>query len=472
MKDKKRHIDKLFGDQLKGLQPEANAADWDAIASKMQAQQGANFGDQLKNLSPTATKKDWKSIVSKMPPNSLDQKNAWWWLPLLIAFVLAAYPALKIIDQSVHNQKSTEQSIVINNQIEENSAIESIPIIPNNKIDIDEKINADNNPEIAEIPNRNKNNSSNKKNNNSTVKQNNSTKKTTNNIDDLDIQFSGKANKTENQTWKLSSKSLKSLYQSPINNVGVMLALNKDIASWPKIIEPKITKPDLISNLSISPMIAANRYSSNFKTSDANWQNKRAQAENAVVLPDLGIKVNSSVGKIAFNSGLIYSLKGQQINGDVTYQLYDSFPHFNPQGELIDYFRLNYRDTTVKLKLTNTYSYIEIPFNIGYQFKLGNKHIITPNIGTTLSFFTHAKGQSIAPNLGLHNIADNSLYNYRKMVSSWQVQLNYNYLITNKIQFETGIQYRKNINGIYSSSYEAKEKLMNLGLSFGLNYKF
>ena len=93
-------------------------------------------------------------------------------------------------------------------------------------------------------------------------------------------------------------------------------------------------------------------------------------------------------------------------------------------------------------------------------------------VSTTLSFFTRAKGQSIAPNLGFHDFADNSLYNYRKLMSSWHVQMNYNYLITDKIQFETGIQYRKNINGIYSSSYDAKERLMNLGLSFGLNYKF
>ena len=219
-------------------------------------------------------------------------------------------------------------------------------------------------------------------------------------------------------------------------------------------------------------IISINRYTSNFNSEDRNWQDKRTQAEKPVILPDMGIKVSSSIAKISLNSGVIYSLKGQKIDGKVTYQLYDSFPHLDPNGEIIDYFRLNYRDTTVQAKLTNTYSYIDIPFNFGYTFKLNEQHSLTPTIGSTISIFTRAKGQSIAPNLGFHNIANTSLYHYRKIMSSWQLQLNYNYTITDKILLESGVQYRKNINGIYRSGYDAKERLMNVGLTFGLNYRF
>jgi hypothetical protein len=468
LKDKKQHIDKLFGDKLKGLQPKVSAADWNTIASKMRAQTGA-FGEQVKNLTPDVSDGDWKAILSKMPLTSTNQKIAWWWLPLFIAIIAGGYPLLNKLDQTIHLKEIQHQTLVINNQSEQNiSTSAAIPSNKRSKLETKNTIeNKNNTAETTSSPNHKGTNTVSP---NTPVriknKQVHSKIAEPALINPIDIQIA------ENPKLELRSKSILSLYKAPKNATGSALTLIGDLASWPKIIEPKKTKPDLLNNLSFSPIVALNRYNSTFKSDDANWQNKRTQAEKAVILPDMGIKVNSSIGKIALNSGLIYSIKGQQINGDVTYQLYDSFPHFNPKGELIDYFRLNYRDTTIKVKLTNTYSYIDIPLNIGYQFKLGEKHSFTPTLGTTLSFFTRAKGQTIAPNLGFHNIADNSLYNYRKLMSSWQLQLNYNYLITDKIQFETGIQYRKNINGIYSSSYDAKEKLMNLGLSFGLSYKF
>jgi hypothetical protein len=501
LKDKKQHIDKLFGDKLKELQPKVMVSDWEAIASKMKAQHGATFGEQVKNLTPGVSDGDWKAIVSKMPPASQNQKVAWWWLPLFIAFVIGAYPLLNKLDKSIHFQETQNQALVLNNQSEENNATSTAtPSKTQNQALILNNQSKENNATSTGTP-LNKNNDvqeaagramNNIDTRTSSLSNNNTPKKSaqknaSSKSKKPDYQkkitpisqrqasiIQDKNTITENPIQKLNlhSTSLKSLYEYQKNSVGLPLSLIGEFASWPKIIEPNKAKPDLLNNLSFSPIVSLNRYSSNFISDDANWQNKRTQAEKAVVLPDMGLKVNTSKGKIALNTGLIYSIKGQQINGDVTYQLYDSFPHLDPSGVLIDYFRLNYRDTTVKVKLTNTYSYIDIPLNIGYQFKLGKKHSFTPTLGTTLSFFTRAKGQSIAPNLGFHDIADNSLYNYRKLMSSWQVQMNYNYLITDKIQFETGIQYRKNINGIYSSSYDAKERLMNLGLSFGLNYKF
>lgn len=479
MKDKKQHIDKYFGNLLKALQPKADAADWDAVLSKMSSKKVTSFDEHLKDLAPTTSETDWQAIVAKMPKNNQNQKIAWWWLPLLIVLLLVGYPVYKWADKSMHfesvqahynkttiKKENTTSNQTINNgsqldksnssNLTESSKLKDEKTLPIKALKVNNDFNSATNP--------------NQKGELNSLKQKPIEDEISNAIAPPSEPII--RNNLNWEKWLIDSKKLVSLYQISTIDLGSYLSINSNYSEWPKIIAPHKKQSMLLENLSFSPFVSANRYNSNFESNDANWNAKRTNAEKAVILPDVGLKISTSLGKIAISSGLVYSLKGQKIDGNVTYQLYDSFPHLNPQGVIIDYFRLNYRDTTVKVNLTNTYAYLDIPLNLGYPIHLGKKHTLTPTLGTTLSLFTKAKGQSIAPNLGFHNIAKESLYTYRKLMSSWQVQLNYNYLLTNKLQLETGFQIRKNMNSIYTTSYGAKEHFLNLGLTLGLNYKF
>jgi hypothetical protein len=150
--------------------------------------------------------------------------------------------------------------------------------------------------------------------------------------------------------------------------------------------------------------------------------------------------------------------------------LYDSFPHLNPQGQIIGYFRVNYRDTTIEIKNVTKTSFIEIPINIGRSFQI-KKSTLTASAGTTISILTGSDGLAIADNLGLHHASDLSLFNYRKWMQSAQVELSYKYAWNQRFSGGVGIQQRAGLTNLYKNE-PFSQKFMNTGGFITLNFRF
>ena len=237
-----------------------------------------------------------------------------------------------------------------------------------------------------------------------------------------------------------------------------------------KLIAEAPPTPKNAAFVTISPYFAMNRYQARFNAEDPLYDKYRNASDHPVWLSDMGMKIEHQKGKMIMNSGLIYSQKGQQFKGQTRSMLYDSFPHLNPQGQIIGYFRVNYRDTTVEIKNVTKTSFIEIPINIGRSFQI-KKSTLTASVGTTISILTGSDGLAIADNLGLHHASDLSLFNYRNWMQSAQVELSYKYAWNQRFSGGVGIQQRAGLTNLYKNE-PFSQKFMNTGGFITLNFRF
>ncbi len=130
-------------------------------------------------------------------------------------------------------------------------------------------------------------------------------------------------------------------------------------------------------------------------------------------------------------------------------------------------------DTTTNYynnKAKNSVTYIEIPLFYGRSFYTSNFNI-TPEAGIITSFFVNSKGKIVS----LTDLYQtNNLKNKPKFAAvnlSVYLGINFNYYITEKLDFITTAYFRRNINSIFKD-YPLISRFNSMGINFGLRYKF
>ena len=442
MKDKKKHIDQYFEDKLKGLQPAASEADWQAILSKMEP----------------------------APPS---RKKGFWWIPLLLLpIALVVVWLLYPFDHPVKNgsKNSTQLTIDQSHKPELNSTSGEIQPTPKKMEDVSKNSSPEYSttevglahPEIKQ---------GSKKRATGVQAVNHSFNKSKNVVSEDPIENESDPRSPGLQLWNMDGRSISAMF-----DYSELQFSMPELMPFPFMPPSKKLIPEILPSpknpplLNLSPYFAVNRYQARFNAEDPLYNKYRNASDHPVWLSDMGLKIEHQKGKMIMNSGIIYSQKGQQFKGQTRYMLYDSFPHLNPQGQIIGYFRVNYRDTTVEIKNVTKTSFVEIPINIGRSFQI-KKSTLTASVGTTISILTGSDGLAIADNLGLHQASDMSLFNYRKWMQSAQVELSYKYAWNQRFSGGVGIQQRAGLTNLYKNE-PFSQKFMNTGGFITLNFRF
>lgn len=444
MKDNKKHIDQYFEDKLKGLQP-------------------------------AATEADWQAILSKMEPAPPTRKKGFWWillllLPVALGIVWLLYPSSEPIKKVP--KSSNQTSIEKTNKSDLNST--SGDMQPSSKKVGVEDVSAIPNPESSKTevdlaqPNIYKGNK-NKTSDKAIAKHSSGKSKTVISVDPIENESYPES--LNLYLWDMDGRKIRTLFDySELQFSLPELMTFPFVPPSKKMIVDAPPFPKKVPGLIISPYFAMNRYQARFNAEDPQYEKYRNASDHPVWLSDMGLKIEHQKGKMIINSGIIYSQKGQQFKGQTRYMLYDSFPHLNPQGQIIGYFRVNYRDTTVEIKNVTKMSFVEIPVNIGRSFQI-KKSTLTASVGTTISILTASDGLAIADNLGLHQASDMSLFNYRKWMQSAQVELGYKYAWNQSFSAGVGIQQRAGLTNLYKNE-PFSQRFMNTGGFIALNFRF
>ena len=118
----------------------------------------------------------------------------------------------------------------------------------------------------------------------------------------------------------------------------------------------------------------------------------------------------------------------------------------------------------------NSYTFFEIPLLFSRNFYTPNFNF-SPEIGIITSFFVNSKGKIVS----LTNLFQtNNLKNEPKFAVvnlSVYAGIQFNYYITNRIDFVTSAYIRRNINSIYKD-YPLISRFNSFGIKFGFRYKF
>lgn len=446
MKDNKKHIDQFFKGKLSGLQPTVTESDWDAVLSKMEG--------------------------------SKPSRKGWLWLVLLL-------PVLSGLGWWSWSIFGKEQQPISN--IENTLSIQGIESDKSDKELLIEKQNSPSKP-VAQEPNASLNDdqpsmkpgiesgntvsapASSSSTYSGSVKS--SKGRQPKNIGTEQEESAGPERQPMVFYWIMASKFIQGVTSKEENIIEHLLPeyLISPFPLFTPHIQPEPKSP-IPSVLTISPYFGMNRYQSSFNAEDKNYQSYRRDSEHPVWLPDFGLRIEQNRGRYVFNTGLIYSQKGQQFSGQTRYMLYDSFPHLNPQGQIIGYFRVNYRDTLVTLENVSRLHYVEIPLNVGREFILGSKSAFTASVGTTFSVLTGTDGLVIAENLNLQRMSETTLFDYKKWMQSTQVEIKYDYMLGRHFSAGAGIKYKAGLTNIYRQE-PFSQKLRNSGGFIELNYRF
>jgi opacity protein-like surface antigen len=120
----------------------------------------------------------------------------------------------------------------------------------------------------------------------------------------------------------------------------------------------------------------------------------------------------------------------------------------------------------------NSYTYLEIPFSIGYEFSYQRFSII-PSAGGVVGILLNAKGRTISfyDNNALTEMDKNKLP-FLKTTFSWMVGLGIHYRFNNRFIFVTEPYFKQNLNSIYENRHPVSQKFSTAGIRVGIKYEF
>ncbi len=120
----------------------------------------------------------------------------------------------------------------------------------------------------------------------------------------------------------------------------------------------------------------------------------------------------------------------------------------------------------------NKYSYLEIPFSVGYAINI-NKLTLRPTMGALVGIMLNAKGNGISMDNKnqVYRMSDLNLP-FMNIQVSLLFGLGIEYKIQNNLSLVLQPYYRRNISSIYQSDNYIDKRFSGVGLSFGMTYFF
>ena len=154
---------------------------------------------------------------------------------------------------------------------------------------------------------------------------------------------------------------------------------------------------------------------------------------------------------------------------EIKYQLKDSFPYLNQQGQIIYWIYKNYRDTIVKPRTTKLrYKTLSIPLQLGKVIELNPKWSMFVQAGTQVTVILKADGSTVTSSLELR---DASALPMKKIHVGWNGTIGVAYRIKPSFIIRVDGSYANLTGNLYESSYDAKAVLNNIGFKTSLMYE-
>lgn len=210
----------------------------------------------------------------------------------------------------------------------------------------------------------------------------------------------------------------------------------------------------------------ANNNQSISSQNQSTLQQYREQNEASTFTPNIELLVRKEYKGILWSSGLGYHIRAQNINS-LTYQLYDSIPFLNPDGDTVRFLPFNFRDTTLADGFASPrYSYVSIPFAIGKRFNLTPKWSTTLNVSTSLNILTTAKGNTTNSQGRLQAIEPKQL---NRILWNGGAGLTVGYTLNRNFELNIGTMITRDFSNTYKIN-DVKQRMTVSNIRFGIMY--
>jgi hypothetical protein len=130
------------------------------------------------------------------------------------------------------------------------------------------------------------------------------------------------------------------------------------------------------------------------------------------------------------------------------------------------------RDTTTDIsnhKTLNRFQYLEIPFALGYNFKLNQRYTLFVSGGILTCVLINAKGKTYSSQNEVVDLRKQDVSNF---VFSFVGSVGINYKISKSFSLATRVSYQANLSSVYKRKSMINDKQSFLNIALGLRYNF
>ena len=418
MSKKQIHIDNFFKNALEGIEGPASDADWSAIEGKLNAQ-----------------------------PKR--RKAFWWWIaiPMLVLMVGLAYLKLDKKPKN-HIQPNANKIEVPNfkehpNTPDEKRIINDPPIEPGSKSKVKQ---AKDKVELMSSIGTTENQEKDLKDDEKGSQEKHEQKA----VVLVEKQSDNKPNQPENQRNEEIANEANEEHPIAINeekkeNVEATVPLAADTL---KTLRKPIAEWRL--KLQASPISSFR----NISTTGANPDYLLArQGDQSMAFLNAGLHLERTKNNFGFSAGVEKSSFGYKGTYNVTRNIYDSIPVLNTQGQVIGYFRLNYRDSNYISQFSNQITYASVPLWANTNVRLNANINLKLGLGIQFGRMIQAKGID----MNLSTLAFEEIKNkLNKNALCAGMNLGVEYKLNPKWTLSAEGLYQRNLLSVYSPTNPVK----------------
>lgn len=210
----------------------------------------------------------------------------------------------------------------------------------------------------------------------------------------------------------------------------------------------------------------ANRWSQQLESNDNKYLELRGKNENTVILPDFSIDYQHDFAKFRFNTGGAFTTKGQANSRDFTYEIYDSLPYVDQNGQRT-WLPYNYRDTTVSGLNSPRYQYVRLPIGLSYPVRLSDRAELDLGVNTSLQILTGGTGFILGNGLKPQNVQQ--LGGFNRLQVGLGGSVGFGYAVTRQTKLRISATYSGDLSDMNRSANNS-QRFNGLGLNAAVQF--
>lgn len=210
----------------------------------------------------------------------------------------------------------------------------------------------------------------------------------------------------------------------------------------------------------------ANRWSQQLNSSDDKYLELRGMNENSIILPDFSIGYQQDFAKFRFNTGASFTTKGQANSSDFTYEIYDSLPYVDQNGNPF-WLPYNYRDTTVSNLNSPRYQYVRFPIGLSYPVRLSDRAELDLGVNTSLQILTGGSGFVVGNGLKPQNVQQ--LNGLNRLQVGLGGSVGFGYAVTRQTKLRISATYSGDLSDMNRSANQS-QRFNGLGLNAAVQF--
>ncbi len=288
---------------------------------------------------------------------------------------------------------------------------------------------------------------------------------------------------------KLTFKNISELKINEKENVNPEIAGRPD-SNMPDTLTGNSFKPSRATSWSMDIYVAPSYVTTSLSADPIyeDYINFRKNSEDPIYTTGLGTEIKFSINKWFIQSGINYSVYGDNAkynfitnaidslnsyyNVDTTYVwIYDP-PFFGePYPIRFDSVWMPvYKEIESSASIKNRYGYIEIPVLFGFHT---TKRKLNFEIGTGISFGFLVSAKGNLPDLTNNSLVEinNSTEFIRSTSINYILNAGIKYQISKRISIIVKPNYKRNLSSLFKNDYPVKQKNSTFGVITGINVK-